>query len=185
MAAWLRNNEYARWILAVVRIWVGVQWTEAAVEKVGSPVWTGAQAGVAVSRFLQHALALTGGPHPSVQGWYGAFIRDVALPHAKVFSYLVSYGELLVGIGLVLGCLTTAAAVAGAVMNLCYLLAGTTSTNPILLVLEMIIAFAGFNAAYVGMDHWVIPYLRRRLGRGAGPQAGGPAAGTRRHKLTA
>ncbi|MCL6547284.1 MAG: DoxX family protein [Alicyclobacillus sp.] len=185
MVAWLRNNEYVRWILAVVRIWVGVQWIEAAVEKVGSPVWTGAQAGVGVSGFLKHALTLTGGPHPSVQGWYGAFIRDVALPHAKVFSYLVSFGELFVGIGLVLGCFTTVAAVAGALMNLSYLLAGTTSTNPNLLVLEMILAVAGFNAAYVGLDYWVIPYLRRRFGRGAGPTAGGPAAGTRQHKLTA
>ncbi|WP_083520720.1 DoxX family membrane protein [Alicyclobacillus kakegawensis] len=173
MVAWLRNHVYARWLLTVLRVWIGVEWIRAALEKIGSPVWTGAKAGTAISGFLGNAVKLSQGDHPAVQGWYASFLRGFALPHATAFSYLVSYGELLVGIGLVLGCLTTAAAFFGAAMNLAYLLAGTTSTNPNMLVWQVLLLVAGFNAAAVGLDHWVIPYLRRKAaqwtGRGSGP----------------
>ncbi|GGJ02685.1 hypothetical protein GCM10010885_10000 [Alicyclobacillus cellulosilyticus] len=161
MVQWLRNSVVARWLLTVLRIWIGVEWIQAATEKIGSPVWTGAKAGVAVSGFLQHALTLTGGAHPAVQGWYGGFIRNVALPNAKLFSYLVSYGELLVGIGLILGCFTTFAALAGVVMNMSYLLAGTTSTNPNMVIWQVLLLVAGANAGYYGLDYFVLPYVRR------------------------
>ncbi|MCL6631742.1 MAG: DoxX family protein [Alicyclobacillus herbarius] len=161
MVAWLRNNAYVRWLLTVVRIWIGIEWIQAAMEKIGSPVWTGSKAGVAISGFLGNAVKQSQGAHPAVQGWYASFLKGFALPHATLFSYAVSYGELLVSIGLVLGCLTTAAAFFGAVMNLSYLLAGTTSTNPNMLLWQVLLLVAGFNAAMIGLDYWLIPYLRQ------------------------
>lgn len=167
MVAWLRHHLYARAVLAVIRVWVGWMWVSAGIEKIGSPMWTGSKAGTALTGFLQHSLTLSGGPHPAVQGWYAGFLRSAALPAAPFFSELVSFGELLVGIALILGCLTTFAALMGAVMNTAYLLAGTTSTNPNMLILEVLLLTAGFNAGAYGLDHWVIPALRRRWARGA------------------
>jgi thiosulfate dehydrogenase [quinone] large subunit len=43
---------------------------------------------------------------------------------------LVPWGEFLVGLGLILGSLTTFAVLMGVVMNFSYMLSGTTSTNP-------------------------------------------------------
>jgi thiosulfate dehydrogenase [quinone] large subunit len=57
------------------------------------------------------------------------------LPYAGTWSYIVAFGEVLVGIGLILGALTGIAAFFGIFMNFNYLLAGTVSTNPILLAL--------------------------------------------------
>jgi thiosulfate dehydrogenase [quinone] large subunit len=163
MVEWLRQSVYARWLLTVLRLWIGVEWVRAASEKVGSPVWTGPKAGVAISGFLSKAVKLSQGAHPEVQSWYASFIKGFALPHAVLFSYLVSYGELLVGLGLILGCLTTAAAFFGAVMNVSYLLAGTSSTNPNMLIWQVLLMVAGFNAACIGLDRWIIPYLRQHV----------------------
>ncbi len=144
---------------AVVRIWLGWQWLQAGMEKITSPVWTGAKAGVAVGGFLQGALAKATGEHPLVQGWYADFVRSVALPQAKAFSYLVAYGEVLVGIALILGTFTVFAAVMGALMNLNYMLAGTTSTNPIMYTLAILVIIAGTNAGLIGLDYWLRPLV--------------------------
>ncbi len=171
MVAWLRNHVVARFIMTVLRIWLGWQWVSAAVEKLGSPVWTGSKAGVAITGFLQHAASLSQGPHPDVQGWYASFINAVALPDATFFSYLVSWGELLVGLALILGIFTTFAALMGALMNTVYLLAGTSSSNPNMLIIEALVMVAGFNAAVYGLDYWVIPWFRRIM-KHEGPSTG-------------
>ncbi len=159
---------------AAVRIWLGWQWLEAGLGKIFSPVWTGEKAGVAVGGFLQGALAKATGEHPLVQGWYAGFIKSFALPQAKFFSYLVAYGEVLVGIGLILGTFTVFAAVMGALMNLNYMLAGTTSTNPTMYTLSILVIIAGANAGLIGLDYWLRPFVSGIFGknwRAGGAQA--------------
>lgn len=51
-------------------------------------------------------------------GWYAAFLENISLPNAGVFTFLVAWGELLVGIGLILGAATISALLAGAFMHL-------------------------------------------------------------------
>ncbi len=41
-----------------------------------------------------------------VQEWYAIIVRDVFIPNAALFSYLMAFGELLVGIALILGIFT-------------------------------------------------------------------------------
>lgn len=70
---------------------------------------------------------------------------------------------MLVGVGLIIGFMTIPALLAGAFMNLNFLLAGTVSTNPILYTAAIILLFAGRGAYYWGADHWVIPYLKQMI----------------------
>ncbi len=177
MVTWLRNHLYARWIMTILRIWLGWQWFNAAAEKMGSPVWTGNKAGTAIAGFLKHAVSLSQGAHPGVQGWYASFINATALPNAAFFSYLVSWGEMFVGLALIIGAFTTFAALMGAVMNTAYLLAGTSSTNPNMLIIEVLVLVAGFNAAVYGVDYWIIPWFRQIMHYEASPSVG---AGSRR-----
>jgi thiosulfate dehydrogenase [quinone] large subunit len=127
--------------------------------------WVGDKAGVAVTGFLTGALARAEGESPQVQAWYADFVREVALPNARLFSYLVAYGEVLVGLALILSLVTHFAASMGIVMNLAYLFAGTISKNPQMLVAEAAIAFAGIAAGYYGLDRYLMPYVRDRLER--------------------
>src|ERR1700736_3913070 len=50
-----------------------------------------------------------------------AGFEKVVLPRKKLMSYVVVYGELAIGLGLVLGFLTPIAAAAGILLNLLYL----------------------------------------------------------------
>ncbi len=147
------------WVWLLVRLYVGYQWFEAGWAKVNNPAWVGSSAGTAISGFLNGALAKTAGSHPDVSGWYAAFVQHVALPNAALFSYLVTFGELAVGIGLILGLFTGIAAFFGTFMNLNYLFAGTVSTNPFLLFLQLFLILAWRVAGWFGLDRWILPAI--------------------------
>ncbi len=141
------------WLL--VRLYLGWTWLEAGIEKFKNPAWTGSTAGSAIKVFLLGALKKTTGDHPDVQNWYAWFINHAVLPHATLFSYLVTYGEILVGIALILGLFTALSSFFGAFMNMNYLLAGTVSINPILLILAMLLLAAHKIAGHIGLDYFI------------------------------
>ncbi len=147
------------WFWFLVRIYVGWQWLHAGWEKFHNPVWIGSQAGTAIRGFLTAALHKTNGANPDVSGWYAAFISHVALPHVVFFSYLVTYGEMIVGILLILGLLTGIAAFFGSFMNLNYLFAGTVSINPLLGLLGLLLILAWRTAGWYGLDYYLLPDL--------------------------
>lgn len=147
------------WVWLVVRIYVGWQWIVAGWEKLYSPVWTGDQAGVALHGFISGALKKTVGLHPDVQGWYAAFLQTYVDQHLAGFSYLVTFGEIIIGVALVLGLFTGLAAFFGSFMNLNFLMAGTVSINPILLVLQLLLIFGWRVAGWIGLDRYVLVAL--------------------------
>jgi thiosulfate dehydrogenase [quinone] large subunit len=147
------------WIWLIVRLYVGVEWLRSGIGKLTSPVWTGDQAGTAITGFVNGALNKTGGEHPDVQAWYATFLRELVLPHATFWSYLVTGGEILVGTALIIGLFTGIAAFFGAFMSANFLLAGTVSTNPIMLMLALLLVVAWKTAGWWGLDRWVLPAL--------------------------
>lgn len=147
------------WVWVPVRLYVGWEWLAAGWEKVTDPVWVGSQAGTAVQGFLNGALQKTAGAHPSVSGWYANFINNAALPHPVLFSYLVTYGEIAVGLGLILGAFTGIAAFFGVFMNFNYLFAGTVSINPFLLLIQLFLILAWRNAGWWGLDRFLLPRI--------------------------
>jgi thiosulfate dehydrogenase [quinone] large subunit len=138
-------------------MYVGAQWLLAGWEKVTSPAW--GTSGKALSGFVAGALAKTAGPNPAVQGWYAWFIQHIVLSGAGFWSFLVTWGELAVGVGLLLGILTGIAAGFGVLMNLNYLLAGTVSVNPILGMLGLFLCFSWRVCGWIGIDRWLLPAL--------------------------
>jgi thiosulfate dehydrogenase [quinone] large subunit len=161
LAARFVTDKRWAWLWLIIRLYVGWEWLTAGWAKLTNPAWVGSQAGTALTGFLQHALTLAGGEHPSVQSWYAWFIQNMVLPQAGVWSYAVAIGEVLVGLGLLAGILTGLAAFFGGFMNFNYLLAGTVSINPILLVLEIGLVLAWRIAGWWGGDRWLLPVLER------------------------
>lgn len=49
-------------------------------------------------------------------GFFKPFLESVVLPNASVFAFLVSWGELLIGLALIVGLATRYASIAGALM---------------------------------------------------------------------
>ncbi|WP_137596792.1 DoxX family membrane protein [Paucilactobacillus kaifaensis] len=155
MSYWLRHNVISRWLLTVCRVILGYYWLIDGYDKVFK--------GFDAKGFIMGAIAKPVlSPEGKVQyGAYGNFLKHFVLPNVNTFNFLVSWGELLVGLGLVVGAFTTAAVFFGLLMNFSYLLAGTVSINPIYIIVEFIILFAGYNAGRIGLDHWIIPWIRK------------------------
>jgi len=165
----LRNPNVTGIVWLLVRLYVGYEWLMGGIEKVfgeRSVVWVGAKAGTAVGGFLKGAIAkspLAEGfdpiktPHPAVQEWYAIIIRDVFIPNAALFSYLMAFGELLVGIALILGIFTRFSATMSVVMCMSLFFAGAVSTIPQLLALSFPIMLVGTNAGRFGLDYIARP----------------------------
>lgn len=141
----------------VVRMDVGAQWLLAGWEKINSPAW--GASGKALTGFAAGALAKSSGANPSVQGWYAWFLQHMVLPNAGLFSFLVTWGEAAVGLGVLLGILTGIAAGFGVLMNLNYLLAGTVSINPVLGVFGLFLVLSWRVCGWIGFDRWLLPAL--------------------------
>jgi len=149
----------------VVRLYVGYEWLIAGIDKVMNPVWFGSGAGGAIKGFVAGALAKTGGAHPDVQMWYASFLKSTVLPNAVSWSNAIAVGEVLVGLGLLVGAIVGVAAFFGVFMNLNFMLAGTVSINPILFTLSIFLILAWRVAGYWGVDRYLLPHLRTSLGR--------------------
>ena len=142
-----------------IRAYVGWQWLSSGIEKVQNPLWVGPDAGGALKGFVMGALEKTGGAHPSVQSWYGDFLNGFVLGNVQFFSHTVAFGEVLVGLGLILGIFTGIAAFFGAFMNMNFLLAGTVSINPILFLFQLFLILAWRVAGWWGGDRYLLPIL--------------------------
>lgn len=156
----LRENRFAAGLLAVLRIYLGYAWMTAG--------WHKLTGGFDASGFLKNAVAnpVKGPDGHLVYSWYVSFLDNIALPNVDVFNTLVPLGEFLIGVGLILGCLTTAAMFFGLLMNFSFFLAGTVSHNPSDIFFGVIILVSGYNAGRYGLDRWVIPFLKKSVFKG-------------------
>ncbi len=147
------------WLWLMVRLWLGVKWLDAGWHKISQEAWTGG--GLAVKGYWERAVAVPEqGRPPIAYDWYREFL-DFLLNNElySLFGNLVAYGELLVGIALILGAFTGIAAFFGAVMNWNFMLAGTASTNPILGIVAIGVIVAWKTAGWWGIDRVLLPYL--------------------------
>ncbi|MFC5649718.1 DoxX family protein [Paenibacillus solisilvae] len=152
----LKENVYASYVLTVLRLYVGWKWLDAGWGKT-------TQGNFDATGFLKGALSKATGENPAVQSWWAGFLKGFAIPNNDLFNILIPWGELFVGLGLIFGTFTTLAALMGAVMNFSYMFSGSISTNPQMVLVEVLILVAGFNAAKIGLDRWLIPYITNRF----------------------
>ena len=150
-----------------VRFFVGRDWLSAGWHKVVDPEWT--QSGVALQSYWQRAVTIPEqGRPPITYDWFRQFLQYM-LDNGWYtwFAKLIAWGEVLVGLGLLVGALVGIAAVFGTVMNFSFMLAGTASSNPVLFGLAVFLVLAWKVAGYWGLDRWLLPILRTPWQRGA------------------
>ncbi len=157
VSRWLFTNTTSAWIWLILRLYLGYTWLTSGWGKITSDAWTGENAGEAIKGFMGGAIALA--EEGDVAGWYAWFLEHVVIPNAVVFSYMVAFGEFLIGLGLIVGLLTGIAAFFGALMNMSFLLAGTVSSNPIMFMIAILLIMAWKVAGWYGLDRWALPFL--------------------------
>lgn len=161
ISRFLFRNTVASWLWLLVRVWVGWKWLSAGWGKLNNPAWMDGS-GQAITGFWQRAVAIPEPPaHPPIAfGWYREFLQFlINTGSGEWFSYVIVFGELAVGLGLILGVFVGLTAAGGLTMNLSYMLAGTASTNPVLAILAILLILAWRNAGYLGLDRCLLPAL--------------------------
>lgn len=159
MVNFLRNSRTASYILLVLRVYLGYEWLMAGVSKLTM------KGGFHAEGLISGAIQQGSPDHPFAYPWFQSFLKMMTDngQDASVFNFLVPWGEVFVGLGLIFGTFTLAAAFFGLVMNFTYLLSGMVSVNPTFIVIEFIILVAGANAGKIGLDNWIMPYLRSKV----------------------
>ena len=80
------------------------------------------------------------------------------------------FGELAIGVLLILGAFTGIAAFAGSFMNWNYVMAGVASSNMFLFAFAVLLILAWKTAGYWGLDRFLLPRLGTPWGRTANVQ---------------
>jgi len=164
---WLYRSRQASVLWLAVRLWLGWQWFSAGWQKLtGSANWFthagGLQGFIAGANASYNNRAAAFGHPETAYGWYVDYLNAVGA-HAQTFSRVVTLSELAVGIGLLLGCLTGAAAAGGVALNLMYITGGSAGTNGVFILLGVLLVAAWRVAGYLGADYFLLP--RPRLPR--------------------
>jgi thiosulfate dehydrogenase [quinone] large subunit len=157
---YLFSNTRAGLFWLPIRIFVGFEWLDAGLHKLTGTGWV--DGGSALLGFWKGAVATPAPPARAAISfeWYRGFLQILIDNHAeKWFAYLIVFGEIAVGLGLLLGALTGVAAFFGALMNMSFLLAGSASVNPILFTFAVGLMLAWKVAGYYGVDRYLLPRL--------------------------
>ena len=155
----LLSDPRAGWLFVLPRIWLGWQWLTASEHKIGDPKWV--QTGEALKGFWTNAVAIPATGKPAITfDWYRAFLQMMLDTQAYTwFAKVVAYGELLIGIALIVGAFTGVAAFFGGFMNWNFMMAGSASTNPFLFVIAVALILAWKVSGYIGADYFLLRWL--------------------------
>ncbi|MFO7321317.1 MAG: DoxX family membrane protein [Chloroflexota bacterium] len=152
-------------IWTAVRIFIGYQWLSSGLGKLVNPAWI--DSGEALQGFFLRAVAIPETGKPAIAfDWYRSFLQGMLDSGAYTwFAKVIVFGEIMVGVGLILGAFVGIAAFFGAFMNWNFIMAGTASTNGLLLVLSILLILAWKTAGYYGADYFLLRLLGTPWGR--------------------
>ena len=159
MGRWLFSNMKAAWLWLPLRIWLGYHWIDASIHKIGNPAWV--STGAALKGFWTNAVTIPENGRPPIAfDWYRNVIQWLLDTGSYTwFGKLIAYGELLVGIALIIGAFTGIAAFFGGFMNWSFMMAGSASINPMMLLVSFGLILAWKVAGQIGVDRFLLPLV--------------------------
>lgn len=155
----LFNTSTFAWLWLILRLWLGFQWLQSGIGKLGNPAWM--NGGAALKGFWTAAVAVPESGRPPIAfDWYRDFINFMLQNGWYTwFGPLIAIGETLIGISLIIGMLVGIAAFFGGLMNWNFIMAGTASTNALLFLFAILLMLAWKVAGWYGVDRWLLPKL--------------------------
>lgn len=174
VAQFLFGNSKTAILWLIVRLYVGWSWLEAGLHKLfeydaatNTIFWGQLNkawmlSGSAIKGYWERAVAIPAPPaRPAITyDWFRDFLEFLLAIQAESWmSKVIVFGEIAVGLGLIAGAFVGVAAFFGAFMNMNFMLAGTTSSNPVLFLLAVLLMLAWKVAGYYGLDRYLLPVL--------------------------
>lgn len=157
-------------IFMAIRLYLGWQWLHYGLAKVTNPGWT--RTGESLRLSWAAARRLPAGARGAAihYGWYHSFLSFMLNHHWYVwFGKLVAFGEVAIGLALIVGAFVGIAAFFGALANFNYMLAGAasvtgavnpgTTNNPVLFVIALLLILGWKVAGYLGADYYLLPLV--------------------------
>jgi thiosulfate dehydrogenase [quinone] large subunit len=143
-----------------IRLYIGLDFLSAGWHKFGDPAWM--DNGTALLGYWKGAVAVNAqtGKGAITYDWWRNFLQTMIDANAHTwFAKVITFGEMLIGVGLIVGALVGIAAFFGVVMNMSFLLSGSVSVNPVFLTLGILLIMAWKVAGWFGLDRWLLPAL--------------------------
>lgn len=152
-----RKMSVQQWTL-FARLFLGAWWiVEATIGKFwkwgwfGSgtnPDWLGTTAGAEITATAVRA------KQEGVWAWYGFVLDSVAIPNAEFLAWVTSVSQVVIGVAIMFGLFTRAAALSGLVMLSSILLMGSFRTSPLLIALTLFVLLIGGERVR-SVDRWI------------------------------
>jgi thiosulfate dehydrogenase (quinone) large subunit len=153
---WLRQSKYASIAWLAVRVWVGCMWVQAGWAKVfgaENPAFLHNN-GAGVAGFAGHGAA--------AYSWWASVMHSFVVPNASWIAVLVAFGELAIGLGLVVGFLTRTAAVCSLLLLFTYVMSGTASVTAFYALCALIVLATWRTSTWIGLDGVIAGWRQRR-----------------------
>jgi thiosulfate dehydrogenase (quinone) large subunit len=140
-----------------IRVWLGMQWVEAGLHKLSEPAWM--KTGLALKGFWTGAIQVPAeGRPPIAYAWYREFLQSMIDAQAYTwFAKIISVGEVVIGIALILGVFVGLTAFFAGFMNWNFIMAGSASVNGMFFGLAVMLVLAWKIAGYFGLDYFLLP----------------------------
>ncbi len=155
----LRYSREAAPLYLGLRLCLAWEWLTGGIEKAQTAGWV--ETGASLRAYWMRAVTIpSSGSAPITYPSYRAFIQFMLDNHWDVwFGKVITYGEILVGLGFLFGGLIGFAAFFALLMNFSFIFAGSTSSNPLLIILEVIVLLGWRAAGWWGVDHFLLPRI--------------------------
>jgi thiosulfate dehydrogenase (quinone) large subunit len=153
---WLRQSKIASVAWLAVRVWIGIMWLQAGWSKVfgaENPSFLHNN-GAGVAGFAGHGTA--------AYSWWASIMHSFVVPNASWIAVLVAFGELAIGLGLIVGFLTRTAAVASLILLLTYIMSGTAGVTGFYALCALIVLATWRTSTWIGLDGLLAGFRQRR-----------------------
>lgn len=159
VARFLRRARDAAPLFLGIRLFLGYEWLQSGWAKLQNPAWG---TGEALRGFWERAIAIPEAPaRPAITYPVYRSVIEFMLNNGweTWFGQVIRWGELLIGLGLLLGGLTAIAAFFGLLLNFSFVYAGSASSNPTFIILGLLIILGWRVAGWWGLDRFLLPTL--------------------------
>lgn len=130
--------------LLPLRLFIGIGWLRAGVEKWLEPTWLN---GTKLSAFLTSHISEGQVAFP----FYETLVLNIFEPSALTLSYLIMIGQVLLGIALISGTFTNLALLAGIFMNINFILIGEIEPSAFYIIIQLVLLLS--HSGYtLGLD---------------------------------
>lgn len=155
----------AEWALLPLRLFLGATFVFAGLQKLANPAFTDAKSSISI----QAQLAFSAQTSP-----IGGLLRHLE-GEARLIGILIAFGELVVGLGTLLGLWTRVAAFGGLLISLSLFLTVSYHSHPYFTGSDIVFFFAWIPLVIAGGgSHWSVD---ARLARISARQEGAPSPG--------